>query len=794
MVMGAGLYSRVIITAIAVFPLGLRAADATFPEVVRAAVDVSKKQDKQFKNALAAIDTKTIVTDEERAVILFARGLSVFQTRPKEAAEDFDAAKKLLPGSSRLAPLLSIYYGRATLTPQDARAILAKLKALTNGSSGKSSLWRPEQFSLMIDIMMALKQDSLLGKAWREMESRVKPAMRDDEVAKKVVAYLDRRDIASSKDLVGVVESMASGYPHSENGRWAFQKLQEMQCRGKNRYVFSLPLISRLASNINLDEGLKYFLIELTKGPVRTLSGQVKQMDESERIVYLFQIRLWNEAKRLVEEQLDSLAGSRSSEGKIKLARAMSLLGQIQTKQGDHEASARSWSQYIALFGEQIDSRQAMENLADSLARLRAHEPAAKIYEYLAKSPSSDPMLKWQHFWNTYLGGDYKTALALLDRAGYVPQRDRGIDGGLDYWRAKILERLKSSESDNLYKKILSDNGDNFYSLLVQARKPRLMEVAKADNFTTHDPLLDISLAGGSALAGQATASHSAETLEAAPETVEADGTANGVNDQSEIKAIQALKKWGLSPIGRRLFRLMPTVHQHNGNATWIESFRLATDLKDFAYGLKAPAMPDSPLKNIPNASAYLEIHMNQYNADWKLLYPFAYREQVEAMAAAAEVDPFLLLSLMRAESVYDPKARSSVGARGLMQIMPFTAVRIARMMQDTEFQLNELHQPEVNIGYASFYVKKLTDYYKGNTMMAVAAYNGGPAPVDKWIAQFGDLELDEFIETIPFRETRRYVKSVFRNFNNYKHIWQQSKALAALPKVPDGTTGGEIF
>jgi soluble lytic murein transglycosylase len=217
-------------------------------------------------------------------------------------------------------------------------------------------------------------------------------------------------------------------------------------------------------------------------------------------------------------------------------------------------------------------------------------------------------------------------------------------------------------------------------------------------------------------------------------------------------------------------------------------------DLKDFGYGLKAPSMPESPLKYIPNAAAYLEIHMNQYNADWKLLYPFAYREQVESLSASADVDPFLILSLMRAESVYDPKARSGVGARGLMQIMPFTAVRIARMMQDTEFQLIELHQPEVNIGYAAFYIKKLSDYYKGNTMMAVAAYNGGPGPVDKWINQFGDLELDEFIETIPFRETRRYVKSVFRNYNNYKHIWQQSKALAALPKVPDGTTGGEIF
>ena len=788
--MGLGRFFFAIIAIITVHPVTLLAAAASFPEVIRTTVEVSKKQEKQFKDALAAIDTKTIASDEERAVILFARGLSVLQTRPKEAADDFDAAKKLLPPTSQLAPLLSIYYGRAALAPQTARVILAKLKLLSKGSHGRGSLWRPEQFSLMLDIMMILKQDALLAKTWREMESRVKPALRDDDIAKKVANYLDHRDVASSKDLTAVVESLASGYPHTETGRWAFQKLQEMQCRVKNRYIFSLPLISRLASNTNLDEGLKYFLIELTKGPVRTLSGQVKQMDETERVAYLFQIRFWNEDKRLVEESIDSLNGSQTLEGKMRLARAMSLLGQIQTKQGDHEAAARTWSQYIAIFGDQSDSRQAMENLADSLARLRVRAPAAKIYEYLAKSPSADPLLKWQHFWNTYLSGDYKGALDLLDRAGYVPQRDRGIDGSLDYWRAKILERLKSSDSEILYKKILAENGDNFYALLVQARKPGLLVSAKADNFTTKDASLDLNLA----LGGKPTPSHSADVSEITPDNIAIEASSMAVNDASEIKAIHALKKWGLSHIGRRLFRLLPTVRKHNGTETWIESFRLATDLKDFAYGLKAPSMPDSPLKNIPDAAAYISLHMSRHNVDWKLLYPFAYREEVESMAAAADIDPFLILSLMRAESVYDPKARSGVGARGLMQIMPFTAVRIARMMQDQEFQLSELHQPEVNIGYAAFYIKKLSDYYKGNTMMAVAAYNGGPAPVDRWISQFGDLEIDEFIETIPFRETRRYVKSVFRNFNNYKNIWQQSRALAALPKVPDGTNGGEIF
>jgi soluble lytic murein transglycosylase-like protein len=263
---------------------------------------------------------------------------------------------------------------------------------------------------------------------------------------------------------------------------------------------------------------------------------------------------------------------------------------------------------------------------------------------------------------------------------------------------------------------------------------------------------------------------------------------------ESDARTVIALKKWGQPQIARRIFRLLPTVNQRNGQSTWVESFKMALDLRDFSYGLKAPSVPDSPLRAIPNSALHLEEHMSKYSSDWKMLYPYAYREAVETFGAVAAIDPFLVLGVMRAESVYDVDARSIVGARGLMQIMPFTAVRIARMMADGRFELPDLHRPEVNIGYGAYYLRKLADYYKGNNLLAVAAYNGGPVSVDRWVQAYGNLEADEFVETIPFRETRRYVKSVLRNFNQYKNVWQQSKALADLPKVPSELDGGEIF
>lgn len=758
--------------------------DSPFPAVIHRAMDQSLDDEASLNQKINQTDLGSISPGDERAVFLFARGLNKFAKDPVAAAKDFEAASKMVSKNSPLSPLVAIYLGRATLTPRNARSILTKLKLMTKGSS-KASYWRPEQFFLMIEILVAMKQDGLLAKTWSEMEARVRPAQRSDELAEKVAKYIEAQKISQKSELIPVVESLAASYPHSETARWAFQKLQQLTCARKTPYIYSLTLISRLASNTNLDEGLKSFLIELTKGPVRTISGQIKHFDDLERIDYLIQIRFLNEAMKLLEEQLESVSQSQSTDGRLKLARIMNAMGQIQVRQGDFEGAAKTWSRFLETFANQVDWRPATENLADCLARLRIHGAAAKLYETLAQAPSSDPVLKWHHFWNTYLAGDYKGALNLLDKVGYVPQRDRGIDGGLDYWRARILEKLgQKNEADALYRKILTANGENFYSIVILAKKPLLTEASKSSQFSGKPVSYEADSEGFLP----------ADNNTVTPSDNDKDHDYEAFSSEVDIKATLALKNWGYPQIARRIFRLLPSVRQRSGQNSWTESFRLALDLRDFAYGLKAPSIPDSPLRLIPTSNVELESHIAEHNADWKLLYPYAYRDVLDVMAQSSGVDPFLVLGVMRAESVYDLDARSIVGARGLMQIMPFTAIRIARVMNDSRFTLKDLPRPELNIGYGAFYLKMLLDYYKGNPFLAIAAYNGGPVSVDRWVSRFGDLEIDEFVETIPFRETRRYVKTVFKNYNQYKNIWQQSRALTTLPEVPHISPGIEIF
>jgi hypothetical protein len=156
-------------------------SQAPFPEAIYINLEQGQQQARQFTEALRNIDEKSVAAAEERAVILFSRGLAELDTNPAKAAESFESARKLLPVDSAVQLLSQIYAGRSAVSPQTARSVLTKLKVAVSGRNRKSSLWKPEQFALMLEVMMALKQDAQVAKVFAEMETRVKPAQREKE-------------------------------------------------------------------------------------------------------------------------------------------------------------------------------------------------------------------------------------------------------------------------------------------------------------------------------------------------------------------------------------------------------------------------------------------------------------------------------------------------------------------------------------------------------------------------------------------------------------------------------------
>jgi soluble lytic murein transglycosylase len=153
----------------------------------------------------------------------------------------------------------------------------------------------------------------------------------------------------------------------------------------------------------------------------------------------------------------------------------------------------------------------------------------------------------------------------------------------------------------------------------------------------------------------------------------------------------------------------------------------------------------------------------------WYALYPFPFLEPIESWSQERQLNPLLVTALIRQESRFMPNIKSSAGAVGLMQVMPDTGAWIAQKIKLKEYQLDN---PDDNIKLGTWYLDYTHDEYANNSMLAVASYNAGPGAVGDWVAKKGIADPDQFVETIPYSETRGYVKSVFENYWNYLRLY----------------------
>jgi soluble lytic murein transglycosylase len=148
--------------------------------------------------------------------------------------------------------------------------------------------------------------------------------------------------------------------------------------------------------------------------------------------------------------------------------------------------------------------------------------------------------------------------------------------------------------------------------------------------------------------------------------------------------------------------------------------------------------------------------------------YPLAYWDDVKTIAGQQEIDPFMLLAVMREESRFDASAQSVAGARGLMQIMPATAYRLDKTLKLGIHRPSQIHDADNNITLGAFYLKSLFAEF-GSFARVLAAYNAGEVITRKWEQQGNYKSDDEFIEDIPYPETRNYVKKVITSYFEYR-------------------------
>ena len=157
----------------------------------------------------------------------------------------------------------------------------------------------------------------------------------------------------------------------------------------------------------------------------------------------------------------------------------------------------------------------------------------------------------------------------------------------------------------------------------------------------------------------------------------------------------------------------------------------------------------------------------------WQMFYPIHFQATVSREAQRQQIDPYLVLGLIRQESMFNPRAQSAANAHGLMQLLPATARKVAREMKIPRPTVSRLQDPDLNIRLGTRYLSDLLKQFAGQEDKALAGYNAGEHRVESWLSEGDYADSAEFVETIPFSETRNYVKIIYRNYWFYRKLYR---------------------
>jgi len=369
------------------------------------------------------------------------------------------------------------------------------------------------------------------------------------------------------------------------------------------------------------------------------------------------------------------------------------------------------------------------------------YSKALKTYKTTLNKYSFDYYGQWAGWrlgWINYINGKFKKA---FERFQDVVQRfPKGpfIEYNL-YWSAKSAEKIGNKEKAH---KIFMDVA-NLYPYTFHGIRAREKMVEAGISFPE-------SNAQSSTAFPSINLDRALTPLEQFHHIRALELSELGMDAESRIEIKQLEKS-----VRKNLTGVLWLSKLYHKSGAYSESLKLLQSYKDFAT--------KSGERNLPP----------QF---WKFFFPLAYNDAVIKNSKYLKVDPHFINGIIRQESLFDRRALSPAGARGLMQIMPATGKNLyPKTKQKIPFEADVLFEPELNISMGIKYVSQLNKRFGKNGTHILISYNAGPHILKKWLKRFGHLnDLDVFIESIPYPETRRYVKHVLRNRGIYKVLYSK--------------------
>lgn len=420
---------------------------------------------------------------------------------------------------------------------------------------------------------------------------------------------------------------------------------------------------------------------------------------------------------------------------------ALFLYGKVLQRSGKRGEAASVFERIGKDFSKSDFAARAVYRLADMAEgdgdAGRAKGLYHKLYAEFPKSSLADDSL-WKEGWLSYLERDYKGASLifrkLLNEYPYSEFTDTA-----SYWAGRAAERTGANEEAiSRYTGVINDFPLSYYAILsrgrlsyIETERPLPVRVKKAsftpvDKHRSSDPYVSFHLNKGKTLLS--------------------------LGFKEDASAELSLAEGRCSDKG-----------------TLLEIARLMTNAGDYnrAKRVAINSFPD-----------YLKEDVGESDPEiWTFAFPAGFGDEVRSNAEKNSLNPHLIHAIIREESSYRFDAVSRAGAIGLMQLMPFTGSNISKEIGYKDYGTNSLYRPDVNINLGTIYLKKVIDSHKGNLPLAIASYNAGPSVVAAWVSRYGTNEMDEFIERIPYSETRNYVKKVLRSYGIYERLYGSEKS-----------------
>jgi soluble lytic murein transglycosylase len=416
-------------------------------------------------------------------------------------------------------------------------------------------------------------------------------------------------------------------------------------------------------------------------------------------------------------------------------ARRLDLLMELARDRDDEADQQRIVSEMEARFPHSTWLAEALFSSGNMYLLKRDYANAVTYYAYLAEhfpQQKNAAAAHWRAGWLSYRQGEFAAAAKLFDdQIQRYPAAAETVSAL--YWRGRLYESMDHypSMAAANYRAIVRAYPHYFYAQMARVRLNALgkLEPAAEPELDHFQPVVEPKLV---------------DTFPAdSPHLAKARLLANaGLNEYiaQEIQADPDSDSWS-------------ALAEAQIYASYDETFHALRAMKR-----ALPYASSAQISAIPLAY-------------WRILYPEPWWETIRAEAAKNNLDPYLVASLIRQESEFNPNAVSYANAYGLMQLLPSVGRAMAREEGMTHFQTFQLLDPETNIRLGTRYLRQMIDRFGGVQEYALAAYNAGDNRVTEWQAAGPYSGMDEFVESIPFTQTRDYVQAILRNEETYRAI-----------------------